>query len=253
MVVALVQANTRFIKDVQHPHQLRTYLRGQANTLRFASAQGIGTPVERQIPQANVQQKLNPRHNLLQHFCGNELRLSFKITVELVKPGRQIGQLHATELRNIESIDAVVQRLLLQASAFTYGAIDVGYVFLGPRLHAHRAGIVLLLAQHIYQALKLYLVPKLLVVATWHLNGFIGPVQQQRFCFFVELPHGRAQTKLVFFRQSADHSESPNVAVLAQRRQSPRRNAQHRVGHDQLGVNLRNGAQAIAMLARPVR
>src|SRR5271157_1085783 len=41
-VVAMMQADRRLIEDVQHPAQLRSNLRGQADALAFAAAQGHG-------------------------------------------------------------------------------------------------------------------------------------------------------------------------------------------------------------------
>ena len=41
VVVALVQADARLVQDVEHAHQARADLRGQADALRLAAAESV--------------------------------------------------------------------------------------------------------------------------------------------------------------------------------------------------------------------
>ncbi|MNN52649.1 hypothetical protein D3C81_1673610 [compost metagenome] len=58
VVVALMKTDGRLIKDIHHPDQPRTNLAGKADPLRFAAGQGVGTAIQGEVIQANVDQKL---------------------------------------------------------------------------------------------------------------------------------------------------------------------------------------------------
>ena len=42
LVVTLMQADGGLVKDIEHAHQTRADLRGQTDTLRFATGKGCG-------------------------------------------------------------------------------------------------------------------------------------------------------------------------------------------------------------------
>ena len=72
----MVQPDAGLVENIEHIHQLRSDLGGQADALRFASRQGAGGPVEREIVKSHIEQKLQPGTYLFHHFTGN-LRLPF--------------------------------------------------------------------------------------------------------------------------------------------------------------------------------
>ena len=53
-VVALVQADAGLVEDVEHAHQPRADLRGQADALRLAAGEGGRPAVDGQVVQADV-------------------------------------------------------------------------------------------------------------------------------------------------------------------------------------------------------
>ena len=57
-VVARVQADRRFVEDVQHAAQAAAELAGQPNPLRFAVGQRRGAAGQRQVLEAHVEQEL---------------------------------------------------------------------------------------------------------------------------------------------------------------------------------------------------
>ena len=67
-VVTLVQADTRLVQYIEHIHQLRAYLRSQADTLALSTGQADGAAVQRQIIQTDIEQNLS------------RVRISFKIS-----------------------------------------------------------------------------------------------------------------------------------------------------------------------------
>ena len=81
LVVALVQADTRLVQYIEHIHQLRAYLRSQADTLALSTGKADGTAVQRQIIQTDIEQKLEPRTDFLQDFTGNLLLLAAEMRV----------------------------------------------------------------------------------------------------------------------------------------------------------------------------
>jgi hypothetical protein len=70
-VVALVQANGRLVEHVQHPGQLRSDLRGQADPLSFSTGQRGSASAKRQVADPHVHQKLQPFANFLDDAGGN--------------------------------------------------------------------------------------------------------------------------------------------------------------------------------------
>ena len=81
LVVTLVQADTRLVQYIEHIHQLRAYLRSQADTLALSTGKADGTAVQRQIIQTDIEQKLEPRTDFLQDFTGNLLLLAAEMRV----------------------------------------------------------------------------------------------------------------------------------------------------------------------------
>src|SRR5438128_2635793 len=65
VVVALVQSDARLVEDVKHADKRRADLRGEADTLRLAAAQRAALAVEREIAEADVFQKAEPRADFL--------------------------------------------------------------------------------------------------------------------------------------------------------------------------------------------
>ena len=57
-IVALMQADGRFIQHIKHARQARTDLRRQANALRFPAGKRGGRPCKGEIIQPHIHQKL---------------------------------------------------------------------------------------------------------------------------------------------------------------------------------------------------
>jgi hypothetical protein len=74
LVVALMQADRRFVEHVHHAGQPGTDLRRQADALCFAAGERFCRAVERQVVEADVDQELQAIADFLEHLLG-DLRL----------------------------------------------------------------------------------------------------------------------------------------------------------------------------------
>ncbi|MNS47500.1 hypothetical protein D3C72_800340 [compost metagenome] len=71
VVITLVQTNGRFVKDVQNTDETGADLAGQTNTLCFATGQRVGTAVQRQVVETDVDEELQTLANLLEDLVGD--------------------------------------------------------------------------------------------------------------------------------------------------------------------------------------
>jgi hypothetical protein len=70
-VIARVQADGRFVQNIEHPHQLGTDLGGQADALRLPAGEGAGAAFQGQIVQADIHQKTEAGLNFAQNALGD--------------------------------------------------------------------------------------------------------------------------------------------------------------------------------------
>ena len=68
VVIARVQANRRFVENVEHADQSATDLAGEPNPLRFAARERRCRPIERQVVEPDVRQEAEPSADLLEHL-----------------------------------------------------------------------------------------------------------------------------------------------------------------------------------------
>ena len=71
-VVALVQADRRFVEHVEHAGQVRADLRGKTDALPFAAGQRRRTPSEREVSHADVVQEPEAIANLPEDSAGDQ-------------------------------------------------------------------------------------------------------------------------------------------------------------------------------------
>ena len=66
-----MEADRRFIQNIQHADQLRTDLRRQADALGFSAGQGVGGARQSQIAQAHIFQKPQPGRDFFADPAGD--------------------------------------------------------------------------------------------------------------------------------------------------------------------------------------
>ena len=66
-----MQTDRRLVEHVQDPHQARTDLGGEPDTLRLTTGQGGRGAGERQVLEADIEQEAETRLDLLEHLTGD--------------------------------------------------------------------------------------------------------------------------------------------------------------------------------------
>ena len=97
--VATMQADRRLVQHIQSSDQARAQRSRQLNALRFAARKRGGQPVQGQIFQAHINQKLQSLVNLLQKFVGDGGFLLRQL--DLGEELRDILDRHAGDLADI--------------------------------------------------------------------------------------------------------------------------------------------------------
>ena len=69
-VVLRVQADARLVEHVEHAHQARTDLRGQAYALRLAAGERAGAAIEAEVIEPDAEQQLQPAADFAQHLAA---------------------------------------------------------------------------------------------------------------------------------------------------------------------------------------
>ena len=111
LVVALVQSDGGLVEDVANADQARADAGGQPDALQFAAAERVGGPLEREILDAHVRQKLETAVDLAQDRTGNRLILARE--GQIAEPGPGGGDAHGRDL---------VNRLAVKAAGAGFGA-----------------------------------------------------------------------------------------------------------------------------------
>ena len=73
IVVARMQADRRFVENVEHADQAAADLAGEANALRFAAGERRRGAVEREVFEADVGEEAEPAADFFEHFGGDGL------------------------------------------------------------------------------------------------------------------------------------------------------------------------------------
>ena len=68
-IVSRMQSDGRLVENIEDALQFRTKLRGEPDALRFTAGKGRGRAVERQIAQANLDEKFETLDNLRQNIA----------------------------------------------------------------------------------------------------------------------------------------------------------------------------------------
>ena len=99
LVVARVQANGGLVEHVAHTLQVAAELRGQADALRLATAERGRAPVQREVAQAHLLQKLKPAFDLGHQVTRN---VGFALAhaalgLQRLHPLAQVGDTQASQ------------------------------------------------------------------------------------------------------------------------------------------------------------
>ena len=139
LVVTGVQADGGFVQHVTHTLQVAAQLRRQADTLRFATAEGGRATVQREVTQAHFFEEFKPALNLWDQVAGDAHFTRTQTAVQ-AQPGNPFAHIGHAEPRNIgdghtsHRMGGIFTKLHstcrgIQAGAGTGGTHGVGHVF----------------------------------------------------------------------------------------------------------------------------
>ena len=252
-IVALVQTNRGLVQHVEHPHQPRTDLGGQANALGLSSRQSAGGARQCQIVQTHVQQERQACIYLGQDGGRNG---GFHAAPVLADAAQEIpGGVHReiTERRDVLVSDSYRQNLGFQTCAITGRAgnlAHIGFVF---SLHQVRIRFVVFALDVLGRAFE-----------TGGVEPFAPPTVTVAHPYFVvRSPHqGFANFRIEVAPRGVDVevqfvAQTPQDAFHGVRRGCPRGHrtltqSQRRVGNHQFRVDFKARTQAGAFGAGPI-
>ena len=118
-VVALMQADGRFVQHIEHACKAGADLRGEADALAFPAGQGAGGARQGEIFEPDIVEEFQPGADFLQDAGGDFALLLVQILVEIAKPEIGVANGFRAHLADMEAGDLHRQCLRLQAVAIT--------------------------------------------------------------------------------------------------------------------------------------
>ena len=254
LVVPLVQADGGLVQHVEHPHQAGADLAGQPDALGLAAGQGGGAAGQVEVVEAHVEQEPEPRADLLEHLLGDHGVAV--VELQLHQGLGRLGYGHRAQLVDAVAADGDGQRHGVEPGPGAVGAGDLAHVALD--LLSGRVALGVLVAAHQVgdHALELGVVDPdpVEAVAVADLDPALHPpaVEQQVLLSGGEEAPGLVLGDVVGVADRLHQSGVVAGAVPGPRRDGPFGDGGVGVGHHQLGIDLEDGAEAVAVGAGPV-
>ena len=141
VVVALMEANGRFVENVHDAGQATTDLRGQANALTFSTRKGVGFSVQRQIIKTDAVKKPKTAFNFLDDFRADEhasfikrfekvlkgCRRPFTVRVPSTNKSKRIVDRTLTHFRETNTPHRDITGCIVQFLTVATRTIEVGH------------------------------------------------------------------------------------------------------------------------------
>ncbi len=172
-VVALMQADARFIQDVQDADEGRADLGGKPDALAFAAGKGRRAPVEREVVQAHVDHESQAFADLLQDPVRNG-GLFFRER-EVREERQRFRDAHVRHFMDVQTRDLDGQRFLAEPAAAAVRAGLVAHVLLQLPLGSEGVGLVVAFFEDIEDAFE----GAAGLAAACRFRGFGRAVEQQ--------------------------------------------------------------------------
>ena len=179
LVVALVQADGGLVEDVEHAHESRADLGGQADALRLAAGEGAGRAGEGEVVQAHVEQEAQAGADLPQHLVGD--RGLPHPELEALVEGERVADRHLADLGDGLPADGHGEHLGAQARALARGAGHLAHELLVALLGPVGLGVAVATLEEVHDALEARGVGALAAeaVAVLHVDLEVLAVQQR--------------------------------------------------------------------------
>jgi len=255
VVVALVEADGGLVEDVEHAHQARADLRGEADALALAARERRARARERQVGEADRLEKTEPRADLAEDLLGDDRRAALEL--QAVHERERLGHGQVAEVRDAHAADRDRAGHLAQPLAAAGGAGLGGHALL--ELLADGVGLRLVIAPlDVGQNALERLLERAAAVAALVVEGELfgpGAVEHDAFRLVGQLAERRREREAVFFAQRLEVHAGDRVvphAAPAGDLQAAVHDRERLVGHDELGVGHELEAEARADRARAV-
>ena len=253
LVVALVEADRRLVEDVEDADQAGADLGRQPDALGLAAAQRARRPVEGEVVETDVEQEVEPLEDLLEHpladlaLAGAELDRAEVVGALVDREGADLGDVLAAAVLVAQGDG---HRHRLEAAALADRARHLAHEALEPV--AADVGLRLAVAalDVALHALELGVVGPLAAVAVARDDVDLARVPEQQGLLALGrdvLPRGVEVEAELLAERVHQLEEVVGDVGLAPRLDGALAEGRPRVGHDQLGVDLHAGAEAVAL------
>ena len=252
-VIALVKTDARLVEDVEHVHQLRAYLGGQADALALSTRKGYRSTVEREVVQTHIEQETETALEFLQNLCSNLLLLAVEMRLHVFQPIVQLIDVHTRQLVDVLVVNTEMQGFAVQAGTLTVRThIGLGEL-VGPLLCCGR-GIAFLHHLNVFHDtfVSSEVIGCGMEDAALDLDALFGAVKHILDGFFGEVLQGCLQSQFILFQQSFQLPEYHHVLVLAKRCDASFVDRKVTVGNHLIDIDEVDIAQALASVASPL-
>ena len=122
LIIPLMQANTRLIKNIKYIYQLRTDLGSQTDTLALTAGKGYRTTVKSKVIQSHIQQKFQTGADFFQYFDSNLFLFIIQILIDIHQPVVKLIDIHTRQFIDILIMDTEMKGFFIQSCPFTFRA-----------------------------------------------------------------------------------------------------------------------------------
>ena len=249
VVVALVETDGGLVEHVEHTHEAGTDLRGQADALSLATREGAGRPVEREVVEADVEQKAQASADLLDDALG-DLTLT-RVEVDPVEEVRGLRDGQGADLGDRLATDGDGERLRLESGTLAHRARDLAHVALVALTTplGLRLGVATLDERD--DALEARRVRALtpVAVAVAHVNLVVLALEQHGAGAGGQGTPGCVEVEALLVAERLHHADEVvgRTRALRPREDGPVSQRLVLVGHDEVGVDLEFRTEAGAL------
>ena len=260
LVVALMQADARFIQDIQHSDQLGADLRRQTDPLSLAARQRSCGSIERQIFQSDIHKELEPLEDLFDDRCCDHglpwMRLESPEELQCLADGQLNDLLDrgSDACRGILDPDREV--FLLQPAALALGTLPGVHVRFHPLPDVVRGGVGVVPLHRVQHTTEPVLVRHgpAAAVHILHREAFIpSSVQENLLCGLGDLLQRSVKIEMICLGNRPELVEHPGRPGFPHWREAPLIDGERIVREDQIHIQFFDLAQTVARRARTVR
>ena len=241
------------VEDVEHAHEARADLGGQADALRLAAGERRRRAREREVVEADVDEEAQARHDLLDHGAGDEALPV--VELERLEERERVLAREVADLVDRLAAHRDGQDLGLQARAVACVARDLADVLLEVGAHGLGRGLLVLVEEHLAHAREGGEPARVAPIArvVLDLDLLVPQAAEQGLAGFLRqiAPRGLVGHADVLARRGEDLR--PVVRVAEEAAEDAARNGQGRVLDQSRGVHDLAEAQAVAVGAGAVR